>query len=124
MRQAIQGLYEADQILLTHVEQGDSRLDDAAEVQLDTVCNQIIAKRQPTATIVRIVIGVPKDSASSWKRRVTRPSRVPGPPVSCITSTRSLRPRSNSDTWPKMRSTCCVNRWMPTPTPTAWLQPM
>ena len=44
MRQAMQGLYEADQNLLTHVEQGDSRLDDA-EVQLDTVCNQIIAKR-------------------------------------------------------------------------------
>ena len=59
MRQAMQGLYEADQNLLIGVEQGDSRLDDA-EIQLDTVCNQIIAKRQTTAIDLRIIIGVQK----------------------------------------------------------------
>jgi phosphate transport system protein len=59
MRQAMQGLYEADQNLLIGVEQGDSRLDEA-EIQLDTVCNQIIAKRQPTAIDLRIIIGVQK----------------------------------------------------------------
>ncbi len=59
MRQAMQGLYEADQTLLAAVEQGDSRLDDA-EIQLDTACNQIIAKRQPTAIDLRIIIGVQK----------------------------------------------------------------
>ncbi len=59
MRQAMQGLYEADQTLLANVEQGDSRLDDA-EIQLDTACNQIIAKRQPTAIDLRIIIGVQK----------------------------------------------------------------
>ena len=59
MRQAMQGLYEADQTLLANVEQGDSRLDEA-EIQLDTACNQIIAKRQPTAIDLRIIIGVQK----------------------------------------------------------------
>ena len=59
MRQAMQGLYEADATLLTGVEQGDSRLDEA-EIQLDTACNQIIAKRQPTAIDLRIIIGVQK----------------------------------------------------------------
>lgn len=59
MRQAMEGLYEGDQNLLTTVEQGDGRLDDA-EIQLDTVCNQIIAKRQPTAIDLRIIIGVQK----------------------------------------------------------------
>ena len=48
MRQAMRGHYEGDLNLLTSVEQGDIRLDEA-EVQLDMVCNQIIAKRQPTA---------------------------------------------------------------------------
>src|SRR5574343_2015042 len=59
MRQAMQGLYEGDLNLLSMVEQGDARLDEA-EVQLDMVCNQLIAKRQPTAIDLRIVIGVQK----------------------------------------------------------------
>ncbi len=59
MRQAMQGLYEGDQSLLTAIQQGDSRLDDA-EMQLDLACNQIIAKRQPTAIDLRIIIGVLK----------------------------------------------------------------
>lgn len=59
MRMAMQGLYGADINLLSSVEQGDSRLDEA-ELQLDTVCNQLIAKRQPTAIDLRVVIGVQK----------------------------------------------------------------
>jgi phosphate transport system protein len=59
IRQAMQGLYEADANQLISVEQGDARLDEA-EIQLDTVCNQIIAKRQPTAIDLRIIIGVQK----------------------------------------------------------------
>ena len=59
MRQAMQGLYEGDQSLFIVIQQGDSRLDDA-EMQLDLACNQIIAKRQPTAIDLRIIIGVLK----------------------------------------------------------------
>lgn len=59
IRLAMQGLYEANQTMLLGVEQDDNRLDDA-EVQLDNVCNQIIAKRQPTAIDLRIIIGVQK----------------------------------------------------------------
>lgn len=59
IRLAMQGLYEANQTILLGVEQDDNRLDDA-EVQLDNVCNQIIAKRQPTAIDLRIIIGVQK----------------------------------------------------------------
>lgn len=59
MRQAMQGLYDGDVNQLIGVEQGDARLDEA-EIQLDTVCNQIIAKRQPTAIDLRIIIGVQK----------------------------------------------------------------
>ena len=59
LRQAMRGLYEGDHNLLAGVEQGDARVDEA-EVQLDTVCNQIIAKRQPTAIDLRIIIGVQK----------------------------------------------------------------
>jgi phosphate transport system protein len=56
---AMQGLYGADINLLSAVEQGDVRLDEA-ELQLDMVCNQLIAKRQPTAIDLRVVIGVQK----------------------------------------------------------------
>ena len=59
MRMAMQGLYGADVNLLSQVEQGDVRLDEA-ELQLDLVCNQLIAKRQPTAIDLRVVIGVQK----------------------------------------------------------------
>jgi phosphate transport system protein len=59
MRMAMQGLYGADINLLSAVEQGDARLDEA-ELQLDMVCNQLIAKRQPTAIDLRVVIGVQK----------------------------------------------------------------
>lgn len=59
MRMAMQGLYGADINLLSSVEQGDVRLDEA-ELQLDLVCNQLIAKRQPTAIDLRVVIGVQK----------------------------------------------------------------
>lgn len=59
IRLAMQGLYEANQTMLLSVEQDDNRLDDA-EVELDNVCNQIIAKRQPTAIDLRIIIGVQK----------------------------------------------------------------
>lgn len=59
MRMAMQGLYGADINLLSSVEQGDVRLDEA-EMQLDLVCNQLIAKRQPTAIDLRVVIGVQK----------------------------------------------------------------
>jgi len=59
MRMAMQGLYSADLNLLSSVEQGDLRLDEA-ELQLDLVCNQLIAKRQPTAIDLRVVIGVQK----------------------------------------------------------------
>jgi phosphate transport system protein len=59
MRMAMQGVYSADINLLSSVEQGDARLDDA-ELQLDLVCNQLIAKRQPAAIDLRVVIGVQK----------------------------------------------------------------
>lgn len=59
MRMAMQGLYNADVGMLASVEQGDSRLDEA-ELQLDLVCNQLIAKRQPAAVDLRVVIGVQK----------------------------------------------------------------
>lgn len=61
MRMAMQGLYGADTNLLTSVEQGDARLDEA-ELQLDQICNQLIARRQPTAVDLRVVIGVQKTS--------------------------------------------------------------
>lgn len=59
MRQAMQGLYDSDQNLLETVEHNDVQLDEA-EVQLDTICSQIIAKRQPTAIDLRIIVGVQK----------------------------------------------------------------
>ena len=59
VRMAMQGLYGADINLLASVEQGDARLGDA-ELQLDLVCNQLIAKRQPAAIDLRVVIGVQK----------------------------------------------------------------
>jgi phosphate transport system protein len=59
MRMVMQGLYGADTNLLSTVEQGDTRLNDA-ELELDLVCNKLIAKRQPTAIDLRVVIGVQK----------------------------------------------------------------
>ncbi|MFM8339236.1 MAG: phosphate signaling complex protein PhoU [Fluviibacter sp.] len=80
MRQAMQGLYEGDMGLLSTVEQGDSRLDDA-EIQLDMACNQVIAKRQPTAIDLRIIIGVQKtglelEKAGNKAVKISRAARA------------------------------------------------
>ena len=79
MRMAMQGLYGADINLLTQVEQGDVRLNEA-ELQLDLVCNQLIAKRQPTAIDLRVVIGVQKtglelEKAGNKALKIARISR-------------------------------------------------
>lgn len=111
MRQAMQGLYEGDMSLLSTVEQGDSRLDDA-EIQLDMACNQIIAKRQPTAIDLRIIIGVQK-TGLELEKQATRPSKSHAQRVHCTKSTPCLHPPWSCATWQMMRLICCANRLTP-----------
>jgi phosphate transport system protein len=80
LRYAMQGLYDGDANLLAKVEQDDACLDEV-EVQLDTFCNQLIAKRQPTAVDLRIVIGVQKtalelEKAGNKAVKIARVARV------------------------------------------------
>jgi len=59
VRKAMEGLYAGDIPLLQTVIRDDSRVNQL-EIELDTACNQVIAKRQPTAIDLRMIITVLK----------------------------------------------------------------
>ena len=59
VRKAIEGLYSGDQPLLENVIRDDDRVNQM-ENEIDALCNQVIAKRQPTAIDLRMVVSVLK----------------------------------------------------------------
>ncbi len=59
VRKAMEGLYSGDQPLLENVIRDDDRIN-RMEIEIDTLCNQVIAKRQPTAIDLRMVVSVLK----------------------------------------------------------------
>ncbi len=59
VRKAIEGLYSGDLTLLETVIRDDDRVNQM-EDDIDALCNQMIAKRQPTAIDLRMVISVLK----------------------------------------------------------------
>ncbi len=59
VKKAMQGLYTADTSLLEAVVREDARVNQL-EIELDEACNQVIAKRQPTAIDLRMITTVIK----------------------------------------------------------------
>ena len=59
VRKAIEGLYSGDQPLLENVISDDDRIN-RMEMEIDALCNQVIAKRQPTAIDLRMIVSVLK----------------------------------------------------------------
>lgn len=59
VRKAIEGLYSGDQPLLENVIRDDDRVNQM-ENEIDALCNQVIAKRQPTAIDLRMIVSVLK----------------------------------------------------------------
>ena len=59
VRTAVEGLYSGDLPLLENVIRNDDRINQM-EVEIDALCNQIIAKRQPTAIDLRMIVSVLK----------------------------------------------------------------
>ena len=59
VRRSIEGLYSGDQPLLEAVIRDDERINQM-EVEIDLLCNQVIAKRQPTAIDLRMIVSVLK----------------------------------------------------------------
>ena len=59
VRKAVEGLYGGDRPLLENVIRNDDRINQM-EVEIDALCNQIIAKRQPTAIDLRMIVSVLK----------------------------------------------------------------
>jgi phosphate transport system protein len=59
VRKAIEGLYSGNLPLLETVIRDDDRINQM-EVDIDALCNQVIAKRQPTAVDLRMVVSVLK----------------------------------------------------------------
>jgi phosphate transport system protein len=59
VRRAIEGLYSGDQPLLEAVIRDDEQINQM-EIQIDTLCTQVIAKRQPTAIDLRMIVSVLK----------------------------------------------------------------
>ena len=59
VRKAMEGLYAGDTLLLEAVIRDDHQVNQL-EIDLDGACNQVIAKRQPTAIDLRMVITVLK----------------------------------------------------------------
>ena len=62
IRKAIEGLNGADTPLLERVVRDDDQVN-RMEVEIDALCNQIIAKRQPTAIDLRMIVSVLKTIA-------------------------------------------------------------
>ena len=56
---SIEGLYSGDRPLLEAVIRDDDRINQM-EIEIDALCNQVIAKRQPTAIDLRMVVSVLK----------------------------------------------------------------
>ena len=59
VRRAMEGLYNGDQPLLENVIRDDERINQM-EIDIDDLCNKVIAKRQPTAIDLRMVVSVLK----------------------------------------------------------------
>ncbi|MES2771342.1 MAG: phosphate signaling complex protein PhoU [Pseudomonadota bacterium] len=59
IRKAMEGLYASDVPLLEAVVRNDQQVNQM-EIELDGACNQLIAKRQPTAIDLRMIITVLK----------------------------------------------------------------
>ena len=59
VRRAVDGLYAGDTQLLETVIRDDERIN-RMETEIDMLCNQVIAKRQPTAIDLRMVVSVMK----------------------------------------------------------------
>jgi len=59
VRKAMEGLYSGNQPLLEEVIRDDERINQM-ENEIDASCNQIIAKRQPTAIDLRMIVSVLK----------------------------------------------------------------
>ena len=59
VRKAIEGLYSGDKPLLEMVIRDDDRINQM-EIDIDALCNQVIAKRQPTAIDLRMIVSVLK----------------------------------------------------------------
>jgi phosphate transport system protein len=62
VRKAMTGLTEGDLPLLEAVIRDDNRVNQL-EIELDAACNQVIAKRQPTAIDLRMIITVLKSTS-------------------------------------------------------------
>ena len=59
VRKAVDGLYSGDKQLLEEVVRDDDLINQM-EIEIDALCNQIIAKRQPTAIDLRMIVSVLK----------------------------------------------------------------
>ena len=59
LEQAVAALCAGDREAAKQVRKGDRRINDL-EVEIDADCTQIVARRQPTATDLRLVMGVVK----------------------------------------------------------------
>jgi phosphate transport system protein len=59
VRKAMEGLYSGDHPLLENVIRDDERINQM-EIEIDALCNQVIAKRQPTAIDLRMIVSVLK----------------------------------------------------------------
>jgi phosphate transport system protein len=59
VRKAMEGLYSGDQPLLENVIRDDDRINQM-EIEIDALCNQVIARRQPTAIDLRMIVSVLK----------------------------------------------------------------
>ena len=59
VRKAIEGLYSGNQPMLEEVIRDDDRINQM-EIEIDALCNQVIAKRQPTAVDLRMIVSVLK----------------------------------------------------------------
>jgi phosphate transport system protein len=95
---AIEVLFSADLEKVTEIKETDRRVN-AYEVEIDAACTQIIAKRQPTAIDLRMLLGISKivtdlercgDKASKIARKARKILAADKTRIPCATDIREM----------------------------------
>jgi phosphate transport system protein len=103
---AMEGLSDGDLLLIDQVIENDNRVN-LLEIELDEACNQVIAKRQPTAVDLRMVSTVQK-TITDLERIGDEAKKIAKTAKQLHTTGSNFTPQIRLATSPMPWSTCCT----------------
>src|SRR5690606_14113393 len=108
---AVTALVEADSGLARQVREIDDQTNQM-ERDIDEACLRILARRQPAASDLRLVISISK-SVIDWSASATRPRRSPGGRSSCARKGRRRAAMWRCGISAIRCAAWCATPWMP-----------